>query len=92
MNWQVDIGEVRLIGAELGARLTWLLPEGFPKASVLSLAARAQGIVVEPLRCEGGPMDRPCKFHDQALLLGYRGMSSDRLRAGVAHLADAIEA
>ena len=85
-------GEVRLIGAELGARLTWLLPEGFPKASVLSLAARAQGIVVEPLRCEGGPMDRPCKFHDQALLLGYRGMSSDRLRAGVAHLADAIEA
>ena len=85
-------GEVRLIGAELGARLTWVLPDDFPKASVVSEAARARGVLVEPLFCDGGPSDGPCKFHNRALLLGYRAMAGDRLRAGVARLADAIAA
>ena len=85
-------GTVRLIGAELGASLTWVLPNTFPSATAASEAARARGVHAEPLLCDDEASAAACRLHDRALLLGYRGQTVDQLRAGVGRLADALDA
>jgi len=84
---QSSFGDVRLIGTESGAQLTWLPPSSFPCASAIRDAARLQGVNIE---CVSGEAAKACRFHDQALILGYAALTPERLRRGIAVLADAL--
>jgi GntR family transcriptional regulator/MocR family aminotransferase len=81
-------GAVRLIGAESGTQLTWLLPEGAPSATDLRAAARARGVKVERVVAENAGA---CPFHDRALILSYAALEPDTIRRGVTILADAAQ-
>jgi len=81
---EAHFGGVRLIGTESGTQLTWLLPERFSSASAARDAARAHGVNVEWVSGEA------CRFHDRALIFGYAALAPERLRQGVAILADVL--
>ena len=74
-------GQVHLVGTEIGTQLTWLMPDHFPPADALREAARARGVNIEGV---GG------RYRDAALIFGYAALAPEKLRQGIAALADAV--
>lgn len=83
-----SFGDVRLIGAESGTQLTWVLPDGAPSAQRLSDVALAHGVRIE---CVSGKDSEACPFHDKALIFGYAALEPEAAQRGVAILADAAQ-
>lgn len=79
-------GDIHLIGAESGTRLTWVLPDGAPSAAQLRDAALALGIKIDVV--EDAAVS---SFHDRALIFGYSALETDAVRRGVGILAHAYE-
>lgn len=78
-------GTIKLVGAEAGTQLTWLLPEGAPSAMELRDAVEVHGVKVE---CVGGDDAKASPFYDRALIFGYAALKPDSARRGVTILAD----
>jgi len=81
-------GGVALLGTEAGTQMTWLLPNGVSAAAVCE-AAMARGVRVAAVTEDAANSSR---FHDRALILGYAGLAPERLREGVALLAESLAA
>ena len=83
-------GNVRLMGADAGTQLTWLLPDGLPAAETVRETASAYGVrlgSVSARRVTSGLVARYC---DRALILGFASSACDGLRRGIACLAGAL--
>lgn len=78
-------GEMRLIGAESGTSLTWILPERFASARALCELGAIHGLYFEPVLG-----DAPSGLTDRAVTLGYAGLSPEQIREGIGRLADVI--
>jgi GntR family transcriptional regulator/MocR family aminotransferase len=76
-------GQVHLIGTEIGTQLTWLMPDHFPPAPTLREAAWSRGVNIEGVA-------GACRYRDKALIFGYAGLAPEKLRQGIAALADAV--
>lgn len=83
---RTSFGTVKLVGAEAGTQLTWLLPEGAPSAIELRDAVEAHGVKVE---CVADEDAKASPFYDKALIFGYAALKPDAARRGVAIIADA---
>lgn len=86
-----QFGDIRLIGTEAGARLTWILPEGFPDAKSLSEISRAHGVILKHPgeRLDGSPLSKN-RYHDCALILGYGHLNPVDIRRGVERIKEAL--
>lgn len=83
---------VRLMGAEAGTQLTWLLPDELPNAEEICLTAAAQGVRLGSVPHQGAASALAVRYCDRALILGFAAIARDRLRDGIARLAKAIGA
>jgi GntR family transcriptional regulator / MocR family aminotransferase len=84
---RTHFGDIRLIGVEIGTQLTWLLPEHIPSALALCDVARTHGVNME---CVIGEPAGACRYHDKALIFGFAALTPEKLRQGIARLADAL--
>ena len=83
-------GETQLIGTEIGTQLTWLLPDRYPSAQAVCEAGRARGVNIECVFGGTAPSCGANRYRDKALVFGYAALSTDRLRQGIARLADVL--
>ncbi len=84
-------GEPRLVGAEVGSQLTWVLPAESPSATQVCEAARRLGVNVEPVFGETSFSDGVSAFQDRALILGYAALSAENIDRGVERLGDSLK-
>jgi GntR family transcriptional regulator/MocR family aminotransferase len=89
---RTQFGDVRLIGADMGAQLTWLLPDHFPSARAACEAANGHGVNIERVACGNPALDGACRYHDKALVFGYAALTPSQLRQGVTRLGEALRA
>ncbi len=87
---RTHLGDIRLIGTEIGTQLTWLLPEHLPSARVVCGVARTNGVNIECVTSENPSPPVACRYNDKALIFGYAALAAEQLREGVSRLADAI--
>jgi GntR family transcriptional regulator/MocR family aminotransferase len=79
-------GPVRVLPAQGGLALAWLLPDALGSASGFAEAARRGGVGgVEPVSAPGMRAD----LDDRIVRLGFAGLPEPRLRDGAAALAEA---
>jgi DNA-binding transcriptional MocR family regulator len=79
-------GAVRVLPAQGGLALAWLLPGAIVSARGLAMAARRIGIGgVEPISAPGMRAD----LNDRIVRLGFAGLPERQLRDGAAALAEA---
>ncbi|MDE2112081.1 MAG: PLP-dependent aminotransferase family protein [Alphaproteobacteria bacterium] len=84
---RAHFGDVRLIGAEVGTQLTWLLTERFPSALAVCNAAWTHGVNIE--RAIDGAAET-CRYRDKALIFGFAALTPEKLQYGIARLSDAL--
>lgn len=87
---RTHFGDVRLMGVEAGAHLTWLLPDGLPDSDSVRRAAAERGVIVGTLPDRGEISGSARYYCKRALLLGFAALSCEQLRDGVARLAEAL--
>jgi GntR family transcriptional regulator / MocR family aminotransferase len=83
-------GDVRLMGADAGTQLTWLLPEGLPAAEIVRETASAHGITLGSVSDQRLAAGLAARYCERALILGFASLACDGLRRGVACLAGAL--
>jgi GntR family transcriptional regulator/MocR family aminotransferase len=83
-------GNVRLMGADAGTQLTWLLPDGLPPAEIVCETASAHGVRLGSISGERIASGLMARYRERALILGYASSACDGLRQGVACLAGAL--
>ncbi len=87
---QRNFGETQLFGTDAGYHVTWLLPPDFPPASAIQDLARLRGVGVYTVDTRG-PLDHvPCRYADNALLLGYSSLDERQIQEGVDGLAAVV--
>jgi GntR family transcriptional regulator/MocR family aminotransferase len=82
------LGDITLLGTECGTQMSWVLPDDVVSASALHQATLARGVRVGAIKEEAA---QKSGFDDRTIVLGYPDLSTDRLREGVAILADAYQ-
>jgi GntR family transcriptional regulator/MocR family aminotransferase len=87
-----NFDNVRLMGAEAGTQLTWLLPDKLPSAEDICLTASARGVRLGSVSRQGAASALALRFCNRALILGFAAIACDRLRDGIARLAEVIGA
>ncbi len=88
---RTKFGDVRLVGDQTGAQLTWILPGHWPSAQHVCDLARLNGVILEPVLSDLVSDDNSCLFHDRAVILGYAGLPPDQLRDGVSRLHECLQ-
>jgi GntR family transcriptional regulator/MocR family aminotransferase len=83
-------GDVRLIGTDAGAQLSWILPQDFPDARSLCDIARAHRILLKRLGDGPGARTLRGQFDDCALILGYGHLSPAEIQCGTQRLDEAL--
>ncbi len=84
-------GEPEVLGAEIGTQLTWRLPDAIASADRFCAAASAKGVCIEPIDCDRRPDEGLCSEQHRLVVLGYAGMTPERLKQAVTRLAQAVE-
>lgn len=82
------LGDIMLLGTECGTQMSWVLQDDVVSAATLQEAALARGVRVGVIKEEAA---QASGFNDRTIILGYPDLSTDRLREGVAILADAYQ-
>ena len=83
---------VRLMGVEAGTQLTWLLPDELPSAEEICLTASAQGVRLGSVSRQGAVSALAARTCNRAHILGFAANTCDRLRDGIARLAEVVGA
>jgi GntR family transcriptional regulator/MocR family aminotransferase len=87
-----NFGGVRLIGADAGTQLTWMLPDRLPSAETVCEKASAHGVGLGRIREVETPSGLVQHYRERALILGFAAIASDALWDGIACLAGALGA
>ena len=74
-----------ILGAESGLHLVWRLPEGFPPARKIQVAAREQGIGVYALSSGAAHHFDP-EARDDMLVFGYSSLTEAQIESAVREL------
>ena len=85
---RIHFGDVRLLGAEIGTQLTWLLPKHLPSGSLVCDKANAHGAKIE---CVNSDHAEACPYNNKALVFNYAGLTTVQIRQGIARVAEALD-
>jgi len=79
-----------ILGSESGLHLVWRLPEGFPPARKIQIAARERGIGVYALS-SGAAYDFDPAARDDMLVFGYSSLTEAQIESAVRELKPIVD-